>query len=279
MAFKLYRPTTPGRRHAGVLVRELTKKEPEKRLTRGGLSQAGRNNQGKITVRHRGGGVKRLIRTVDFKRAKYDVPAEVVSLEYDPGRTASLALLVYRDGEKQYVVAPDGMAVGQVILSSRQAIEAKLGNRLPLKFVPAGLQVHNIELTPGGGGVMVRSAGGWAMVMGIEQGLARLKLPSGEIRNVPEDCSATIGQVSNIDHGNVRLGTAGRRRRQGFRPSVRGKAMNPVDHPHGGGEGHNPIGMKHPKTPWGKPALGVPTRRATKQSWRLIVQRRPKRTA
>jgi len=277
MPFTLYQPTTPGRRHAGVLQRDITKKEPEKRLVRGAKSSGGRNNMGKITVRHRGGGAKRLLRSVDFKRNKYDIVATVVALEYDPSRTANLALLHYSDGDKRYMVAPEGLKVGE-IMSSQKQIEIKVGNRLPLKFVPPGLQVHDIELSPGQGGVMVRSAGAWAILMSFEGGLARLKLPSGEIRSVAEDCLATIGQVSNVDHINVRLGKAGRRRHLGFKPTVRGKAMNPVDHPHGGGEGHNPIGLKHPKTPWGKPALGVPTRSANKASNRFIISRRPKRT-
>lgn len=277
MAFTLYRPTTPGRRHAGVLKRDLTKKRPEKRLVRGLSKSGGRNNTGKITVRHRGGGAKRLLRLVDFKRDKFDVVARVAALEYDPTRTANLALLHYGDGDKRYIVAPDGLKIDDKILSSQKQIEVKVGNRLPLKFVPPGLQVHDIELLPGQGGVMVRSAGAWAILMSFESGLARLKLPSGEIRSVPETCLATIGQVSNSDHSNVRLGKAGRRRHLGFKPSVRGKAMNPVDHPHGGGEGHNPIGLKHPKTPWGKPALGVPTRSANKASNRFIISRRPKK--
>lgn len=277
MPVKLYQPTTPGRRHASVLIRELTKKEPEKRLTRGKRAQAGRNNQGKITVRHRIGGAKKLLRQVDFKREKYGIPARVVALEYDPNRTASLALLVYRDGEKRYIIAPDGLKIGHTIFSSREALEVHPGNRMPLSKIPTGLQVHAVELVPGQGAVLVRSAGSWATLMAVEAGLARLKLPSGEVRMVSEQAMATIGQVSNADHSNVRLGKAGTMRHLGFRPSVRGKAMNPVDHPHGGGEGHNPIGMKHPKTPWGKPALGVPTRQRTKSSNRLIVSRRPKR--
>jgi large subunit ribosomal protein L2 len=277
MPVKLYEPITPGRRHAGVLLRELTKKEPEKRLVSGGKKSGGRNNSGKITVRHRGGGAKRLLRTVDFKRDKFDIMARVAALEYDPSRTANLALLHYVDGEKRYIIAPEGLKVGEKILASRKSIEIKLGNRLPLKYIPAGIQVHDVELAPNQGGVMVRSAGAACLVMSFENGLARLKLPSGEIRSVPEMCLATIGQVSNIDHINVRLGKAGRRRHLGFKPAVRGKAMNPVDHPHGGGEGHNPIGLKHPKTPWGKPALGVPTRRAHRLSDKFIVSRRKQR--
>lgn len=277
MPVTLYKPTTPGRRHAGVLVRELTKKRPEKSLVRGLSKTGGRNNQGKITVRHRGGGAKQLLREVDFKRDKYDVVARVAAIEYDPGRTANLALLHYQDGEKRYIIAPEGLKVGDQVVSSCGPVEIKIGNRLPLKFIPPGIQVHDVELNPRQGGVIVRSAGSWATLMSLEDGLARLKLPSGEIRNVPENCLATIGQVSNVDHINVRLGKAGRMRHLGIKPTVRGKAMNPVDHPHGGGEGHNPIGMKHPKTPWGKPALGVPTRKKNKPSDRFIVSRRPKR--
>lgn len=277
MPVKFYQPTTPARRHSSVLIRDLTKKEPEKRLTRGKRAQAGRNNQGKITVRHRIGGAKKLLRAVDFKREKFAIPARVVALEYDPNRTASLALLIYRDGEKRYIIAPDSMKVGDIISSSREALEVRPGNRMPLGKIPTGLQVHAVELVPGQGAILVRSAGAWATLMAVEAGQARLKLPSGEVRMVSDQAMATIGQVSNVDHGNVRIGKAGTRRHMGFRPSVRGKAMNPVDHPHGGGEGHNPIGMKHPKTPWGKPALGVPTRQRTKSSNRLIVSRRPKR--
>ena len=277
MPVNFYQPTTPGRRHAGVLRRVLTKKEPEKKLVRGTGQSGGRNAQGKITVRHRGGGAKRLLRQVDFKRDKYNIVARVAALEYDPSRTANLALLHYDDGDKRYIVAPEGLKVNEKILSSQQLIEIKVGNRLPLKFVPPGIQVHDVELAPGKGGMMARSAGSWAVLTSVEGGWARLKLPSGEIRNVADACLATVGQVSNIDHINVRLGKAGRRRHLGFRPAVRGKAMNPVDHPHGGGEGHNPIGLKHPKTPWGKPALGVPTRPANKFSNRFIISRRPKR--
>ncbi len=277
MAVKSYKPTTPGRRHAGVLVSELANKKPEKRLVYGFAKSGGRNNSGKITVRHRGGGAKRLVRIVDFNREKYDIVARVAALEYDPMRTANLALLVYADGEKRYILAPDGLKVGASIVSSQKLIEVKVGNRLPLKYVPAGIQIHDIELNPGQGGILVRSAGSWAILMSIEGNEARLKLPSGEIRSINEMCLATIGQVSNIDHINVRLGKAGRVRHLGFKPSVRGKAMNPVDHPHGGGEGHNPIGLKHPKTPWGKPALGVPTRKVFKYSNRFIISRRKKR--
>ncbi|MFH1866487.1 MAG: 50S ribosomal protein L2 [Patescibacteria group bacterium] len=278
MSVKSYRPTTPGRRHAGVLKSDqpLTKRQVRiKRLLMSKAASGGRNNQGKVTVRRRGGGVKRLIRVVDFKQDKFDMSAKVVALEYDPGRTASLALVQYADGERRYVLAPDGLKVGEAIVTSRKAVPLKTGNRLPLASIPAGLFIHNVELIPGGGGRVVRSAGSWAQVMSVEGDWARVKIPSGEVRLLSKDCQASIGQLSNVDHFNVRLGLAGRRRRKGQRPQVRGKAMNPVDHPHGGGEGHNPIGLKHPKTPWGKPALGVRTRKKTKWTNRFIISRRP----
>ncbi|MFH1111539.1 MAG: 50S ribosomal protein L2 [Patescibacteria group bacterium] len=278
MAVRLYNPTSPGRRHAGVLKQEqkLVKRSKwVKNLLIAGPSSGGRNNQGKITVRHRGGGAKQLIRLVDFKQNKFDMKAWVMALEYDPGRTANIALIKYQDGERRYILAPDGMKVGDQVVSSQKLIPLTVGNRLPLAFIPAGIFVHNIELTPGSGGILVRSAGSWAQVRSVEGSYARVKVPSGEIRLIAKECLASVGQLSNIDHFNVRLGLAGRRRRQGFRPSVRGKAMNPVDHPHGGGEGHNPIGLKHPKTPWGKPALGVKTRSKTKWTNRFIVSRRP----
>ena len=277
MAIKLYQPTTPGRRHASVLVRGISKNAVVKSLVKGQSKSAGRNNQGKITVRHRGGGAKQLLRIVDSKRTKYDMSAKVIAISYDPQRTANLALLQCKDGVKTYIIAPEGLKVGMEVVSSREVITATIGNRLLLKHVPAGLAVHDVELVPGDGGVLAKSAGSQILVTSVEAGHARLKMPSSEIRLVSDKCSATIGQVCNIDHLNVRLGTAGRRRHQGFRPSVRGKAMNPVDHPHGGGEGHNPIGMKHPKTPWGKPALGVPTRPVNKASSKFIISRRPKR--
>ncbi len=280
MAVKLYKPTSPGRRHAGVLKQEqkLTKRSKlTKHLLRFSPSSGGRNNQGIITVRHRGGGAKQLIRIIDFKQNKFDIPARVLALEYDPGRTANIALVQYSDGERRYILAPDGLKVGDQIVTSSKLIPLIIGNRLPLAYIPAGIFIHNIELIPGGGGILARSAGSWAQVMSVEGAYARVKVPSGEIRLITKECLASIGQLSNIDHFNIRLGLAGRRRRQGFRPTVRGKAMNPVDHPHGGGEGHNPIGLKHPKTPWGKPALGVPTRSKTKWTNRFIVSPRSNR--
>lgn len=275
MPIKSYRPTTFGRRGASVNANEdITKKAPEKSLLVHKTRISGRNSQGKITVRHRGGGAKRMIRVVDFMRDKYDVPARVAAIEYDPGRGGRLALLNYRDGEKRYILAPADLKVGESVLSSKDKIENKIGNRMPLKHVPIGLMVHDLELYAGSGGKMVRGAGNGAQLMAIEGELAQIKLPSGEYRMVSKECAATIGTVSNPDHWLVRLGKAGRMRHKGFRPRVRGKVMNPVDHPHGGGEGKNPIGHKHPKTPWGKPALGVKTRKHKKQSSKFIVKRR-----
>ncbi len=277
MAFKLYKPTTPGRRHAGVSgwKTEVTKRTPEKSLLAPKFRTGGRNNQGKITTRHRGGGAKRLLRTVDFLQDKLDTPGTVLGIEYDPNRTAYLALLQYPDGEKRYVIAPAGLQPGAQVVSATKRVDVTVGNRMPLKDIPVGMQIHSVELHPGRGGLTVRSAGASAVVMALEGGMAQVKMPSGEIRAVPADARASLGQVSNVDHGNVRLGKAGRVILKGFRPTVRGKVMNPVDHPHGGGEGNQPIGMKHPKTPWGKPALGVKTRKAGKHSNRFILKRRP----
>lgn len=277
MPVKLYKPHTPGRRHAGVLVRPKTKRSAKikvKYLLKAKHFSGGRNNQGKITSRFRGGAVKRLVRLIDFKQDKFDVPARVLAVEYDPSRTAGIALIQYADGEKRYILAPHDMKIDGKVLSSHKQIPLNIGNRLPLKFIPAGLYIHNVELVPNGGGVLARSAGSWMLVMSQEGGWAQVKVPSGEIRLLSKDCLASIGQISNIDHSNVRLGLAGRRRHKGFKPHVRGKAMNPVDHPHGGGEGHNPIGLKHPKTPWGKPALGVKTRSRTKWTNKFIISRR-----
>ena len=225
-------------------------------------------------MRHRGGGARRYIRIVDFRQDRYDAPAKVLAIEYDPGRGARIALIQYQDGEKRYIVAPLNLEVGGEVRSSRQAVEIKPGNRMPLEFIPVGLIVHNVELRPGQGGVLVRGAGLGAQIMAVEGDYAQIKLPSGEIRMVPKTAAATVGIVGNPDHRLVRYGKAGRIRHLGIRPSVRGKAMNPVDHPHGGGEGKHPIGLKHPKTPWGKPALGVKTRKRTKWSNVLIVKRR-----
>ncbi|MEK7569997.1 MAG: 50S ribosomal protein L2 [Patescibacteria group bacterium] len=279
MALTLYKPTTPARRHAGVRgwKAEVTKDTPEKSLLSPRPRQAGRNNQGKITTRHRGGGAKRMIRNVDFIQSKLDVPGTVVGIEYDPNRTAYIALLQYADGEKCYILSPSGLKPGAQIISATKRVEVTTGNRMPLKDIPVGMQIHNLELRPGRGGVTVRSAGSSAVIMAVEANVAQVKMPSGEIRVIPADARASLGQLSNIDHGNVRLGKAGRTRHKGFRPTVRGKVMNPVDHPHGGGEGNQPIGMKHPKTPWGKNALGVKTRKKGKYSDTAILQRRPKK--
>jgi large subunit ribosomal protein L2 len=275
MPIKIYRPVTKGRRISSVdAFTDITKWEPEKSLIYAKKRASGRNSQGKITVRHRGGGAHRYVRTVDFMQDKYDIPATVAALEYDPGRGSRIALLNYKDGEKRYVIAPAGLAVGDEIMSSKNLIEIKPGNRMPLSQIPVGVQVHNIELTPGTGGMVGRGAGLGAEYMALEGDFAQLKLPSGEVRRFSKNCMATIGMVGNPDHRLVRWGKAGRTRHRGRRPEVRGKVMNPVDHPHGGGEGKHPIGLKHPKTLWGKPALGVKTRDRKKSSWKMIVKRR-----
>ena len=278
MAIIQYKSTINSRRHASVASRkDLTDKKPEKALLEIKKSTAGRNNQGKITIRHRGGGAKRYYRIIDWRRANYDEPGQVIAIEYDPNRTARIALLSFAKSPKAYVLAPDGVKVGDVLLSSRAKIEAKPGNRMPLEFVPVGMPVHAIELSPGSGSELVRSAGIGAQLLGVEGRYAQIKLPSGESRLVAKECCATVGMVGNAEHRLIRLGKAGRMRHKGWRPRVRGKVMNPVDHPHGGGEGRNPVGMKYPKTPWGKHALGVKTRNAKKWSNKLIMQRRPKR--
>ena len=277
MAIKLYRPLTPGRRHASVISsKDLTKVKPAKRLTMARKRISGRNNSGKITVRHRGGGAKRRLRLIDWRGDKFDIVARVKTLEYDPNRQANIALLHYLDGDKRYIVAPIGLRVGDEIISSRQRVEIKAGNRMPLDQLPEGVVICSVELEPGKGSLLARSAGAWVQLMNIEGKYAQLRLPSGEVRLVPRQSLAMVGQISNPDARHVRLGKAGRMRHYGVRPSVRGKAMNPVDHPHGGGEGHNPIGLKHPKTPWGKPALGVKTRRQNRSSNKFIIQRRKK---
>lgn len=277
MAIKSYKPTTNGRRHANVASRAgLTAKRPERSLLEMKKRTGGRNNQGKITVRHRGGGAKRYLRIIDWRRARYDESATVTAIEYDPNRSARICLLSYADGEKAYILAPEGVKVGDTLISSRNRVEAKPGNRMPLEHVPVGVPLHAIELTPGKGSELVRSAGLAAQLLGVEAGYAQIKLPSGESRLVPKESSATIGLVGNAEHRLIRLGKAGRMRKKGIRPRVRGKVMNPVDHPHGGGEGRNSIGMKYPKTPWGKHALGVQTRNRKKWSNRLIMQRRKK---
>ncbi len=272
MPVKQYRPTSPGRRGMSVSTfEEITKTRPEKSLTVRLKKHSGRNNQGKITTRHRGGGAKRAYRLIDFKRNKLDVPAKVAAIEYDPNRSARIALLHYVDGEKRYILAPLGLKVGDRVVAGADA-DIRPGNALPLKNIPTGTTVHNVELERGRGGQMVRSAGAGAQLMAKEGKYALLRLPSGEQRNVNILCMATIGQVGNVDHENVRIGKAGRSRHMGRRPTVRGSAMNPVDHPHGGGEGRAPIGGQ-PQTPWGKPALGHKTRK-NKRSDRFIVRRR-----
>lgn len=272
MPIRQYRPTSPGRRGMSVSTfEEITKTKPEKSLTVRLKKHAGRNNQGKITTRHRGGGAKRAYRIIDFKRNKLDVPARVAAIEYDPNRSANIALLHYLDGEKRYILAPLGLKVGDQVQAGPD-VDIKLGNALPLKNIPAGTTIHNIELERGRGGQMVRSAGVGAQLMAKEGNYALVRLPSGEQRYVNIQCMATIGQVGNADHENISIGKAGRSRHMGRRPTVRGSAMNPVDHPHGGGEGRAPIGGQ-PKTPWGKPAMGFKTRN-NKRTDRFIVRRR-----
>lgn len=277
MPIKVFKPTSPGRRDmSGQTFEEITRSQPEPSLVRGLRKRAGRNYRGKITVRHRGGGHKRRYRRIDFVRDKHDIPAKVDSIEYDPNRSARIALLAYSDGEKRYIVAPLGLRVGDTVMSGPNA-EIRPGNALPLRNIPLGTQIHNIELQVGRGGQMVRSAGTSAQLLSKDHpNYVLVRLPSGEERYVPNDCLATIGQVGNVEHGNVKLGKAGRKRHLGFRPTVRGSAMNPNDHPHGGGEGRSPIGMPGPKTPWGKPAQGRRTR-SKKQSDKLILRRRTRK--
>ncbi|TAK03305.1 50S ribosomal protein L2 [Patescibacteria group bacterium] len=279
MPVKQYNPTTAGRRHSSVdAFADLTKKGkkgPEKKLTTARRRKAGRNASGKITVRHQGGGAKRRLRVVDAVRDKFDVPARVIAIEYDPSRGARLALLQYQDGEKRYIVAPADLPVGETIVCSKQKGEIKVGNRFSLEHIPAGINVFDVEIMPGKGGQIARGAGASVALMAVEGAYATLKLPSGEVRLVARECMATIGSASNQDRRLVRWGKAGRMRHRGIRPSVRGKVMNPVDHPHGGGEAKNSIGLVHPKTPQGKPALGVKTRRK-QASDKFIVSRRPK---
>lgn len=278
MAVRIYKPTSPGRRKSSVSdFSELTRKEPEKSLIVFKKKRGGRNNQGKITTRHRGGGTKRYYRVIDFSRRMFDIPATVIALEYDPNRSARIALLQYPDGTKTYIIAPLALRVGDAIISSQSKQDIVPGNRLCLRDIPVGTLVHAMEITPGRGAQMIRSAGVSAQLMALDGGLAHVRLPSGEVRLFRSSCMATIGQVGNPDHQNVRLGKAGRRRHLGWRPSVRGKAMNPVDHPHGGGEGNQPIGLKGPKTPKGRPALGLRTRKKKKYSNALILKRRSKK--
>ena len=274
MAVKHLKPTSAGRRWQTISdFTEITCTEPEKSLLEPLPKKAGRNNNGRITTRHQGGGVKRRYRVIDFKRNKDGVPAKVATIEYDPNRTANIALICYADGEKAYILAPAGLQVGQKVMSGAEA-EAKVGNCLPLSEIPVGAQIHNIELLPGKGGQLVRSAGNSAQLMAKEGKYATLRLPSGEMRMVPISCRATIGVVGNGDHNLINIGKAGRKRHMGIRPTVRGSVMNPNDHPHGGGEGKTSIGRPGPCTPWGKPALGLKTRKKNKQSNKLIVRRR-----
>ena len=274
MGIKTYNPYTPSRRHiTGSDFSEITKTTPEKSLVTSLNKNAGRNNQGKITVRHRGGGSRRKYRIIDFKRKKDDIQATVIGIEYDPNRTANIALICYADGEKAYILAPEGLKVGAKIMNGENA-EVRVGNCLPLSAIPVGTMVHNIELYPGKGGQLVRSAGNGAQLMAKEGKYATLRLPSGEMRMVPIICRASIGVVGNGDHNLVNIGKAGRKRHMGIRPTVRGSVMNPNDHPHGGGEGKTSIGRPGPCTPWGKPALGLKTRKKNKQSNKYIVRRR-----
>ncbi len=274
MGIKKYGPYTPSRRHmTGSDFSEITKKTPEKSLLVSKNSKAGRNNQGKITVRHHGGGGRVKYRIVDFRRNKDDMPAKVIGIEYDPNRTANIALIEYEDGTKSYIIAPQGLKDGMTVMNGPHA-EVRIGNCLPLSEIPIGESVHNVELYPGKGGQMVRSAGNSAQLMAKEGKYATLRLPSGVMRMVPVECRATIGVVGNNDHNLINYGKAGRKRHMGIRPTVRGSVMNPNDHPHGGGEGRAPIGRPGPCTPWGKPALGYKTRKKKKQSNKLIVRRR-----
>ena len=274
MGIKKYNPYTPSRRNmTSSDFSEITKTTPEKSLCVSKKKHAGRNNQGKITVRHHGGGNRQKYRIIDFKRNKDDVPAKVIGVEYDPNRTANIALICYVDGEKSYILAPQGLTDGMIVQNGAKA-EVKVGNCLPLSEIPVGTQIHNIELYPGKGGQLVRSAGNSAQLMAKEGKYATLRLPSGEMRMVPVICRATIGVVGNGDHSLINIGKAGRKRHMGIRPTVRGSVMNPNDHPHGGGEGRAPVGRPSPMTPWGKPAMGLKTRKKKKQSNKLIIRRR-----
>ena len=277
MAIRVYKPTSPARRFMSVLTfEEITKKTPEKSLTTDLRHRAGRNNQGKITVRHQGGGARRKYRIIDFRRQKDGIPATVKAIEYDPNRTCFIALLFYADGEKRYILAPLGLKVGDTVMSGPTA-DIKPGNCLPIANIPLGTLIHNVEIKPGKGGQMVRSAGVAAQVMAKEGAFAQVRLPSGEVCKVPMTARATVGQVGNTDHSNVRIGKAGRKRHMGIRPTVRGVVMNPVDHPHGGGEGRSPVGMPAPMSPWGKKTQGVKTRKHRKYSDKMIVSRPSKK--
>ena len=275
MAIKTYRPTTPSRRHMTVSGFDGVDKKakPEKDLVEVLKKNSGRNSYGRITVRHRGGGNKKKYRIIDFKRNKFDAEGNVLRLEYDPNRSANIALVEYADGEKRYILAPAGLKAGDMVISSKSA-DIKPGNALPIENIPVGTVIHNIEMYPGRGGQLVRSAGTSAQLMAKEAEMAQLRMPSGEYRKVRTNCMATIGQVGNVDHGNISIGKAGRKRHMGWRPTVRGSVMNPVDHPHGGGEGKSPIGRPGPVTPWGKPALGYKTRKAKNRTDKFIVKRR-----
>lgn len=273
MPIKEYKPTSPGRRGGtGSTFEEITKWSPEKSLVRSLKSKAGRNNQGRITVRHRGGGAKRMYRVIDFKRDKRDMPGEVIAIEYDPNRSSRIALIQYTDGERRYILSPIGLKVGDKIIAGEKA-DIKVGHCMPLKSIPTGTSIHNIEMSIGKGGQLVRSAGAVAQLMAKEGDYALIRMPSSELRKIRLECYATIGQIGNADHQHIKLGKAGRKRHMGIRPTVRGSAMTPRDHPHGGGEGRCPIGMPGPKTPWGKPTLGYRTRK-NKRTNNMIVRRR-----
>ncbi len=277
MAVKKYKPVTPGTRGmTGYTFDEVTKSKPERSLIVPLRKSGGRNVYGRVTVRHRGGGHRRFIRLVDFKREKHGIPAKVAAIEYDPNRTARLALLFYADGEKRYIVAPVDLKVGDTVMSGVGA-DIRAGNSLPISNIPVGTLIHNIEIKEGRGGQMVRSAGGAAQLLAKEGDFAQIRMPSGEVRLIRQTCYATIGQIGNLDHGNVKLGKAGRKRHMGIRPTVRGSAMTPRDHPHGGGEGRQPIGLAGPKSPWGKPTLGYKTRR-NKKTDQYIIRRRSKKS-
>ena len=274
MAIKVFKPTTNARRNMSVTDYSiLSKVEPEKSLLAPLKKNSGRNSYGRITVRHRGGGNRRKYRIIDFKRNKFDVTGTVMTLEYDPNRSAFIALVQYEDGDKAYIIAPEGLKVGDKVVSGADA-DIKVGNALPLSAIPTGTFIHNVELYPGRGAQFARAAGNMAQLMAKEDGMALLRLPSGELRKVPAACMATIGQVGNTDHENVKIGSAGRKRNMGWRPTVRGSVMNPCDHPHGGGEGKSPVGRPGPVTPWGKPALGYKTRKTHNRSDKYIVKRR-----
>jgi len=272
MTIVKYKPTSAGRRLSSVNRRKLATAN-DKRLRRRQPKISGRNNQGKITIRHRGGGARQHYRVIDFLREKFNIPARVLAIAYDPNRSADLAVVQYADGDKRYIIAADNLKINDTIVSSETGLEIKTGNNMPLQFIPDGQTVHCVELHRGGGAKIGRSAGNSLVLMGKENGMVQLKMPSGEVRLISEKCRASIGSISNSEHANIRWGKAGRMRHRGIKPTVRGKAMNPVDHPHGGGEGNQPIGLKHPKTPWGKPALGVKTRKS-KSSDQLIIKRR-----